>query len=367
MQWSTSSNIPMRWKFNDEEFSKLNWRQRLGVDLKLLYRMRAQQLRNRYKYLIMAWSGGGDSTQALESFLKNDIPLDEIVIIWPVTRSQGKYRPTLDVSSTNMLSEWDFSIKPKLDKIRNSHPKLKITIADVFNEMSLKEDADDTVLIAEKHSFASIQRFRSLDSVISKRVEQHHDVATILGVGPTDVALYDNYLGVYFIDNATNPGSKSDYTLQGWPRNIEFFYWTPDFPEIPREQAHALMDHLKAFPGDISKLSRFKMTRNRAFEQVYFAESESYRRMYKSVIYPDYNPNTFQVVKPIDTHMFHTNYEWFHRDPHSKEFTDPWISAVKSHQSLISDRFFNIHDGRIVKYKAYVTKPYIIGEIPQTE
>ena len=367
MQYSTSSRMPMTWNFNDEAYSQINWRQRLGIDLRSLYRLRAQQLRDKYKYLILAWSGGGDSTQMLESFLKNNIKIDELVIIWPVSTMQGKYRASTDTSSNNMLSEWDFSIKPKLDKIRESHPDLRITIADVFSDMSSREDSDDTVLITEKHSFASIQRFRALDSVIEKRVEQHLDVATVIGVGPTDVFLYDNWLAVQFVDQATNPGSKSDYTLKGWPRNIEFFYWTPDFPEIPREQAHALSDYLKTNPNELKKITRFVLNKNRVFEKVYSPDFELYRRLYKSVIYPDYNPNTFQVVKPDDTHMFHTNYEWFHQNPHSKEFTDPWISTVKAHQSLIDPGFFDFYQGRVVRYRTFYSKPYLVDRLPATE
>lgn len=367
MQYATSSRQTMTWNFNDRDYSQINWRQRLGVGLREIYRLRAQQLRSKYQYLILAWSGGGDSTQMLESFLQNNIPVDEVVIIWPVSKTRGKYRAVADTSSNNMISEWDFSIKPKLDEILGRFPDLKITIADVFSDMTAREDADDTVLITEKHSFASIQRFRALDAIIEKRIEEHHNVATVLGVGPAEMFVYDNWLAVQFTDVATNPGSKSDYTLRGWPRNMEFFYWTPDFPEIPREQAHAMMDHLKCFPSDIKKLPRLVLDKDRTFKVTHSPPHEPYRNLYKSVIYPDYNTNTFQVVKPTDTHMYHTNYEWFHRDPHSREFTEPWESAVRAHQALISPEFFKMHDGRVVGYSVLTSKPYIVDRFPPTE
>ena len=368
MQHATSTRLPMIWNFNNDDYGQINWRQRLGLDLRSIYKLRAQQLRSKYKYLILAWSGGGDSTQMLESFLQNNIHIDEVVIIWPVSRTKGKYRAVADTRSNNMISEWDFSIKPKLDEILGRYPNLKITIADVFSDMSVKEYADDTVLITEKHSFASIQRFRALDAILEKRIEQYQDVVTVLGVGPAEMFIYDNWLAVQFIDVATNPGSKSDYTLKGWHRNIEFFYWTPDFPEIPREQAHAMMDHLKCFPNDIRKISRLVLKKDRTFQVTYTPpSSEAYRQMYKSVLYPDYKLDTFQVVKPTDTHLYHTNYEWFHQDLHSREFTDPWESAIRSHQSLIDPNFFKLHNDKVVGYSVLTSKPYLVDRFPPNE
>jgi len=59
-----------------------------------LLKQRALQLRNSYKYLILYYSGGSDSATVLQTFINNNIPLDEIVIN---RMSINNINPLLDV------------------------------------------------------------------------------------------------------------------------------------------------------------------------------------------------------------------------------------------------------------------------------
>ena len=53
------------WNFNKEAFETVNWSNDPGIDLRLLYRMRAQQLRDKYDWIRLEFSGGADSTTVL--------------------------------------------------------------------------------------------------------------------------------------------------------------------------------------------------------------------------------------------------------------------------------------------------------------
>jgi hypothetical protein len=367
LQYASSSNLPVRWIFNDEVYAKQKWSERLGIPLSYLYGQRAQQLRDRYQYLILCWSGGGDSTTVLDSFLSNNIRLDEIVVIWPVTQSQGKYVPTKDIRATNMLSEWDLVIKPRLEQLHRSHPSIRITIADVLSDMKSVEFCDDTVQIAEKHNFATIQRFRSLDAVIEQRQTHYKNIATIMGVGPVEVAILDEYLAVWFQDGPANPGSKTDITARGWLRNIEYFYWTPDMPEIVREQAHNIADHLDLYPIDRQKIMTMTLDRSGTLQIVRDPDREQVRRLRKKIIYPQYDQTTFQTLKPKDTHYQLDNFQWFYQNPHSREFTDPWNSAITAHQALIDPKFFVTKHKRITGYQTFYSKFYFIRRLKKYE
>ena len=184
LQEASRTGTPVHWNFNDEVYNNFDWTKRLNISLLEMYRLRAQQLRQKYKWLVVCWSGGGDSTTMLESFLDNGIHIDELLILWPVSKSVGKYQPSLDTSNSNFMSEWDFSIKPRLDKLRAQYPKLNITIRDTFEDPPRDEYRDDTVLIVEKHSYGTIQKWRELDYVLKERVEQHDSVAAVLAVSP---------------------------------------------------------------------------------------------------------------------------------------------------------------------------------------
>jgi hypothetical protein len=76
MQEATRTGQDVSWNFNRSIYDKVNWMQTNGRTLDDLYRDRAWQLRQKYKWLCLAWSGGGDSTTVLHSFLLNNIHLD---------------------------------------------------------------------------------------------------------------------------------------------------------------------------------------------------------------------------------------------------------------------------------------------------
>ena len=364
LQEASQTTQDVHWNFNDEVFNRLVWTQRLQIPLLEIYCMRALQLRQKYEYIIVCWSGGADSTTVLESFLDNDIPVDELLILWPTSLSPGKYTPSLDTKAENFMSEWDFSIKPQLELLQKKHPKLKITIRDTFATPPLDEDHDDTILITGNHSYGTIQKWRELDRVIEERLQQHANVAAVLGVAPVKISILDEYACVCFDDILACPGSKSDYTLTGMPRNIEFFYWTPDFPELVREQAHAIIDQLNVFPNTRNFLNQYQMQSNRSLKLVHNPDPEISRQFLKSMLYPKFPLQIFQVRKPKD-YVYCSEWEtWFHANPHSEEFLTPWKSAIRAHQALIDEKFLIRKNKQIINYTRFHTQWYPVAHLP---
>jgi hypothetical protein len=363
LQEASRTGQNVHWNFNDEAFAKFDWTHRLNLPLLEMYRMRAQQLRQKYQYLIACWSGGADSDAMLDSFLDNNIYLDELLVLWPTSLSPGKYVPSLDKSPENFMSEWDYSIKPKLEKLQTQYPKLRITIRDTFKNPPRDEDHDDTVLIVEKHSYGTIQKWRELDHVLRERSVQYHNVAAMLGVSPVEISILDNYATICFDDVALGPGIKSDFTLDGMPRNIEFFYWSPDFPELVREQAHAIVDRLELNPNTQNFIGNYKMNTDRSLQKTVQPDGELNRQFRKSILYPNYPLDTFQAKKPTDTHDRGSWETWFHGDPHSEEFLVAWKSAITSHQALIADRFCVKVNNKIVRYQRFQTRWYPIARL----
>lgn len=388
LQEATRTGLPVRWNFNDEAFGAMNWRTSSGVGLKELYRLRAVQLRNKYKYIILAWSGGGDSTTMIHSFCANNIPVDEVVISWPVSLQDGNFTLSKSISAVNMPSEWELSVKPMMARLKKQYPNLKITIAD--NVPNKNEYADDTVLIAEKHSFGSIQRWRAIDRVIQDRTEKYHDVVCVYGVSPVEISLLDDWVAVNFCDGLLAGGVITDVTPAGWKRQVEFFYWSPDLPEIPREQAHILLQELNANPKLKQLIPQYTMKRTGpasiALKKVYHPgddkdiflellhhvseygdgdwQHEMSRRWKKSLFYKDYPQDNFQVIKQSDTHSRNGTWESFlAKNPHSNEFYNPWESAIRAHQALINPKFFIMTDGQISSYTRYFTPWYPIGRL----
>ena len=63
-----------------EKFDNANWSKEPEESLSELYKRRAYQIRDMYNYIIFYFSGGSDSITALNTFVKNNIPIDEIVV-----------------------------------------------------------------------------------------------------------------------------------------------------------------------------------------------------------------------------------------------------------------------------------------------
>ena len=366
---ASQSSTDISWNFNNEVFSKIDWTKSTGINITELYRMRAQQLRDKYDYLIVAWSGGADSTTIVDSFLKNNILLDEIAIAWPVTQSHGKYTPNASIDATNMISEWDFTIKPKIDYIRKNYPHVKITVCDYLQEdINIVEDLEDTFNIVEKHSYISIKKFRALDSLLEKRTEQYKNIACLCGIAPVEPVLLDNiYFAVYFYDNMMNSLVKSDYRLNNTPRRVEFFYSTPDLPEIMQEQAHLLYNYFNDNPSRRSILPTMKLQSDQTFVSTSKGQGESLRHIRKMLVYPEWDLKIFQVVKPEMQVGLNEWYSWFYNNPHSKEFTDPWVSACKSEQALIDPKYMVFKNNHVVNYKLFTTKCYVVKKFINKE
>jgi hypothetical protein len=64
--------------FNDDVFATFDTTKEPEEDIYELYRQRAEQIRKDYDYVVLIYSGGIDSHTILETFLDNNIHLDEI-------------------------------------------------------------------------------------------------------------------------------------------------------------------------------------------------------------------------------------------------------------------------------------------------
>ena len=78
--WQLSGNdiSKIEFIFNDDVFSAIDTTKEPEEDIYELYRQRAMQLRNDYDYLVLIYSGGIDSHTILETFLENNLKIDEI-------------------------------------------------------------------------------------------------------------------------------------------------------------------------------------------------------------------------------------------------------------------------------------------------
>ena len=227
---ATTNNLTVQYNFFNSVWENFD-RTLLGTrTLKDLYKERAQQLRDKYDYLIVYFSGGADSYNVIRSFIDNGIKLDEVCIKWckdTQTANSTVYSPnTKDKTALNYLSEWDYAIEPVLKELAVSHPEINIEIVDWFKNKNLI-GSEDTFHIVNHWHDVEVPSLAVWSPNEGKLVERGKRVASIYGVDKPSVYFEDDGRGyMFFADGAATMGTPNPCNIYG----TEYFYWSPDFP-----------------------------------------------------------------------------------------------------------------------------------------
>lgn len=121
----------VQYYFNNDVYDQYDWTKDPFPHLSLneMYRMRAQELRDNCKYLVVMLSGGPDSVQVLKSFCDNGIHVDEVI-------NYNSYDRTGRVDGTINNADYVHNAKPLIERLqREGKLKAKITIYDEISMM----------------------------------------------------------------------------------------------------------------------------------------------------------------------------------------------------------------------------------------
>ena len=153
------------WNFNRTTFDSVNWLTEPETNLRELYRIRAQQIRDKYDYIRLEFSGGGDSVTAAYSFINNGIHLDEVVFRYPKTGEKNVADDPFNTKPENTLSEARYAALPILNWISVHSPRTLITIHDYSADM-LKSRHDESWIFKTRDYFQPGHPFKhTVDAV----------------------------------------------------------------------------------------------------------------------------------------------------------------------------------------------------------
>lgn len=351
---ATKTNQFPEWNFNRDVFDKYDWSIEPEISIKELYRIRAQQLRDKYDYIRLEVSGGGDSATAAFSFILNGIHLDEVVFRYPKTGEKNVTDDPFNTKPENTLSEWKYAAQPLLQWISTHAPKTKITIHD-YSEDMLKSNHDESWVFRTKDYFQPGHAFKhTVDAVDSHKetLDQGKSVCMLWGVDKPKVCIKDKKWYLYFMDVQANNANPE---VGQWDNvTNEYFYWTPDLPELLCKQAHTIrkwfdlptntyLQHLARWPN------------------YSFAQRTTFEHIIKPLLYPDYDPATFQTSKPTNSfynemdHWFYTNFQGTH-------VWNVWQAGLKHLVDNIDPKYFNNELGRPVGFVSFISPFYYLGD-----
>lgn len=288
------SGIHPSWNFNDDAFELIDWKQEPRESLLELYRQRAQQLRDRYDYLVLFYSGGADSTTILQTFLTNDIKLDEIAQFYSL-EGDGDPDSNFNAEVTRVAIPWSLAITEKYSWIRHRVIDQSRLIEEIYQRPEIRYDflyQQNTTLSPNNFSRAYL---RLVVKDYQDLIDRGMKLCFIWGSDKPRLNCQDGRYYLYFqdiVDNCVSPLIQQQ-ARHGW--FDELFYWSPDFSHGLVKQAHIIRRGLNQLP--ISP--PFFRKDPSPFGSVFREGTQWYLEDHglHTLIYPGWDINTFSVGK----------------------------------------------------------------------
>jgi hypothetical protein len=360
--YAQKKNLPIQWHFNDETFNSYDWSVEPELSLDTLYDMRAKQLREKYDYIILSFSGGSDSNNMVQSFLRQGLLIDEIITSWSLDVTE-KY---LDLSGKetspwNNNAEFELHTRSRLEYIKNKSPQTKITLID-SSKMLLDGllNSGDAGWIQNKNDVFNVTGAYQWNPIyfndIRKRFDKQQKVAYIMGVDKPKLMVINGGLYLYFIDKVANIVSPQEHLKEYNNTEIEYFYWSPENCDLICKQAHIVFKILQCNPHYL------KLWKNKDRDSIRRGQEQLLRNM----IYTTWNSDWFQVKKPLDDWDSELD-KWFTQGMAGSKEHFIWREGLKFIVPKISNFLERNSDNSIRGTKPYFSKFHHIGNFSNTE
>lgn len=326
------SSTWVEWDYHDSIFKNSLWNVEPPISLEELYKQRALQLREAYDHLVLFFSGGVDSWYILKTFMKNNIKLDEIYM-WGSFEAEKKHIKKLGNDRNPGYYTREVEQAIPLVKSITKHQKVKVNVFDITRHL-LKESHNRDWFYTAGTRFDPTCMIRGK---FHKIFREHNDmldkgktVGFVYGIDKPRLIRDDNSIYFSFLDLIMTTGTlpTNDILGETW-ENDEYFYWTPNMPEIAIKQSHMIVNYLKS----INKVHLIKHKDNIAS-----FHDEQYYNEVNRVIYPEWNSNIWQIKKPTGA-IYNELTKWFIDSNLEEKFK--WESSLQELERMCGKKWFN--------------------------
>jgi hypothetical protein len=355
IEMHAKTGIHPHWDFNEAVFDSYDWTVEPKESLLELYRQRAEQLRNQYDHIILMYSGGGDSHTILQSFVDNNIHLDEVC-------SWINYQATGDKHSY-MNHEIFVGAIPKVDHFKTKYPRIAHRLIDLTDiTLDVLSENNKDWIYSRNHFFGpgTIARDNLAMKIEPWRdiIESGKKLCILWGKDKPRVHHIDGRFAVRFLDLIDDAVcSLSASGMQSY--TDEFFYWTPDFVKILIKQAHLIKNYLSQ-PG----FENFQfVTSNKTSLSYRVVDKKTYWLSIPGthyLIYPNWDESLdFAPPKPQKTPMISPRDSWFYNiSGHPAK--DNLMIGLDKLQQYIPDYWKNDPSDWTAGIKGCWSKPYFL-------
>jgi len=352
----------VEWHFNDEVFDHVDWQTEPTQTLWELYTARAQQLREKYDYIVLMYSGGADSHNILNVFVRNGIHLDEIAQYTNISGT-GDKQNFWNAEVFNVAAPVTAAV---IDQYRL---KTKHRLIDLSQELTTLDkqfpDLDDWVYRKNTNLSINARVLTNIKHTCPEYLELMHrgkNVCFIWGAEkPPFINTYSPstpgvlYPAVQFRDSIDSCFNIVDQMENNSWINDEMFYWSPSSADMLVKQVHMVNKFLKTAELGHSFLSTAPDNVGaKMFNGVmYYLTKEGVNQL----VYPYWDPTTFSVGKP-SSQIIGERDHWLFKDHNN--IRKMMLDTIKETQSKIKHNWGGMHLGPGL----YFSPAYPIGPQP---
>jgi len=336
----------------DDVYNKLNWHQEPTQSLHDLYALRAWELRNRYDYLVLHFSGGSDSLNILETFLRTNIRLEEIFIRGPI-KKVDKNNIT-NTTAENTYAEIFFQSLPVAEFVKKHFlPDLKITLCDTsdftwefFSKNKEWFNIDTTNINHFSPGIAWRTDYDLVNKDYRRMTESGKTVAHIIGVDKPTIYYQNTKFYIRFLDKIINMHLPFRNSMEQNPIFVEPFYWSENTGPLIIKQGHSIKNFIKKNKIDPNSLNQINGRILHDFKA--------------KIIYDRTLPMYFN---PSKAHNFGSVFPWdiFFLENKNTDFYLNWKNGMDYFNKIIPNKWK--HDGSIYNDMVGIwSRSYCLGE-----
>jgi len=316
-EYASKTGDSIEWNFNDEFFSTIDWKVEPTESLKELYAERARQIRNKYDYIVLTFSGGSDSHNILSTFLENNIYIDEILTYHAYEGIKDKF------SAEGNMVEITLAAIPEANRYIEKFPTTLHRIVDISDLIKdyWKDNINDL-----KYNFIYYNNYyttpynmicTNLPTILPEYQQLTDSGKRVCFIHGNDKPYIEIVQGKWyfaFCSNVIDSSFSPKRQFQKTAVNDVLFYWDPDAWKIPVKQAHVLRNHLYKNHEIVKSAmqGKFNNIDPRFASSLRFLDNPVPMSVVKNAIYPYWKDDIVDVGKAAYS-MYGIKSQWWSR------------------------------------------------------
>jgi hypothetical protein len=249
--FSEKVNKPVEWVYDAKAvFDNYDWTVEPSYSLDFYYDKRAREIREKYDYVAIAYSGGSDSHNVLMSFIRQNLHVDELLVSHISDLSDKRSESIIDFKDpSNIVAEHRLNVVPKLQRLRSILPNTKFTVTDmsgrVLNFITTKHDEGWIYDRKDINSIWNVTRdWFSIDD-FKRTLERGRSVAIVIGLEKPKLMIDNGVVYTLFSDTTLYMGTPDNFKYEYSNAVAEYFYWDKTSVDMLCKQAHAIKQQLE--------------------------------------------------------------------------------------------------------------------------